>query len=101
MPGAGYMLRLSKIAQTPLSVALKVEGRIVEEWGSLLVAKILRYSRERERVVLDFSGVTFIDDPAAASLRALPRQSIEIVNCSAFIDALLKGEGHEPGNEPN
>lgn len=96
------MLRISKIADTPSSVTLKVEGRIVEEWGPFLVAKILKHSCERQKVLLDLSGVTFIDEPAATDLTALSGDNVEIINCSAFVGALLfKGGSNDSGNESN
>jgi len=55
------VLRITKVAESPSLVTMKLEGRITSDWVSLLEKECLRFLEERRRVVLDFSEVTFVD----------------------------------------
>jgi anti-anti-sigma regulatory factor len=50
----------------------------------------LHYRDEENKiVVLDFSGVTFIEMKGMRMLEGIKDERIRIVNCSPFIDSLL------------
>jgi hypothetical protein len=45
--------------------------------------------RKNKSVVLDFSGVTFIDKKDVRMMESIQDGRIEIINCSLLIDLLL------------
>ena len=86
------MLRITKVSENPSSVELKLEGRIVSEWVSVLEAEILEWAQKKRQVLLDFCAVTFVDDRGLQMLkRRLSGEAIRITNCAGFIEALLRG----------
>jgi len=52
-----------------------------------------------QQVLLDVSGVTFIDGRGVAMLKRMTSTKLQIINCAALLEDLLKGGG-EPWNEP-
>lgn len=87
------MLRITKMAENNSSVTLKPEGRIVSDWVPILEANISRYLQEKGRLLLDFSEVRFIDEQGVKMLKQVTVSGVEIINCPAFIEALVKGGG--------
>ena len=83
------MLRITPTAGDA-EPTLQLEGRLVEPWP----AELLRAWREAavggNRVVLDLSGVTFVDAAGLACLRDLRERGAVLRGCSAFINELLK-----------
>ncbi len=84
------MLRITKLAENPTTTTLKVEGRIVEEYVSVLEEEILRTVQKSQWVVLDFSEVKFVDDSGVRMLNKLTIENVKIINCSLLIRDLLK-----------
>jgi anti-anti-sigma regulatory factor len=84
------MLRITPTAGDA-EPTLQLEGRLVEPWP----AELLRAWREAavggNRVVLDLSGVTFVDAAGADCLRGLLAEGATVRGCSAFIAELLRG----------
>lgn len=85
------MLRISKASENPFSVELKLEGRIVSEWVSVLEAEILDWGQKKQQVLLDFCAVTFVDERGLRMLKRRLSGDIRITNCAGFIETLLKG----------
>ena len=85
------MLRISKVYENPSGVKLKLEGRIVSEWVSILEEKILECLKKNKKLLLDFSELRFVDEHGMEMLRRLPPEKIAITNCPRFIEELLKG----------
>lgn len=86
------MLRITKMAENNSSVTLKPEGRIVSDWVPILEANISRYLQEKGRLLLDFSEVRFIDEQGVKMLKKVTANGVEILNCPAFIEALIDGD---------
>ena len=86
------MLRISKVYENPSGVKLKLEGRIVSEWVSILEEKILECLKKNKKLLLDFSELRFVDKHGVEMLRRMPFEKIEIINCPGFIEELLKEE---------
>lgn len=86
------MLRITQIGESPSLATLKVEGRIVSNWVSVLEEESLRWLQEKQAVVLDFSNVSFIDRQGVEALRRLRAGAVRIINCSSLIEDLLNGE---------
>ena len=85
------MLRISKVYENPSGVNLKLEGRIVSEWVSILEEQILECLKKNQKVLLDFSELRFVDEHGMEMLKRMPTEKIEITNCPKFIEELLKG----------
>ena len=84
------MLYITQQAESDAGITLKVEGRIVAAWVSIL-KRVCLASLEDQSLVLDFSSVTFIDSPGVQMLRQLPPARASIINCPSLIENLLKG----------
>ncbi len=87
------MLRITKVAETPSQVTLKLEGRIVSDWVAVLERECLRFLQEKQKVLLDFSGVTFIDGRGVEMLKRITSENLKILNCSPLLADLLQGGG--------
>ena len=87
------MLRISHATSTAREAVLKIEGWINEADIALLETEITRVRSESSRLVLDLSGVRFIDRAALPHLRAWSKEHVILKNASPFIQALL--EGHD------
>lgn len=85
------MLRITKVSENPSSVELKLEGRIVSEWVSVLEAEILEWAQRKRKVLLDFCNVTFVDERGLGMLKRRSSGHVRITNCAGFIETLLKG----------
>jgi anti-anti-sigma regulatory factor len=70
--------------------ALRLEGRLVEPWVGELLGACSAAAAAGRRVVLDLSGVTFVDGAGAACLRGLLEQGVGVRGCSGFINELLR-----------
>jgi len=87
------MLRITSMRVNGSPVTLKLEGKIFAEWVDLLERECLSRVARQEQVILDMSGVTFLDNRGVELLRSLPARCISLVNCSDFVVELLdKGE---------
>ena len=87
------MLRITAIQVNGSSVTLKLEGKILAQWVPLLVRECEERLEKRERVVVDLSQVTFIDQSGIQMLQRASTLGVSIVNGSAFIAELLDEGG--------
>ena len=69
---------------------LRLEGRLVDPWVGELLSTCREAAGAGWRLVLDLSGVTFVDAAGVAYLRDLREQGAVLRGCSAFINELLK-----------
>ena len=83
------MLRISTAAVRPEEVTLRLEGRLGSYWIRVLEGECHQWIGEGKRVVLDFSGVTSIDERGARFARSLQKHEIKIINPSLLIKDLL------------
>ncbi len=90
--GISPLLRITQIGESPSLATLKVEGRVVSDWVSVLEGESLKLLREKGIVVLDFSNVSFVDRQGVEALRRLRAGHVRIINCSPLIEDLLNGE---------
>lgn len=87
------MLKITAIPEDNETVTLQLEGRIVREWVDEVRRECERSLAERSRVILDLSGVTFLDDQGIKLLKTLEGDCVRLSRCSTFLAALLKEEG--------
>ena len=90
---AEQMLRISRTQENGSGITLKLEGKISAEWAGLLQQECEVLIDQGKRVVLDFSGISYLDDQGVKIVRHLRAGKIRILNSSAFIDELLNGGG--------
>jgi anti-anti-sigma regulatory factor len=69
---------------------LRLEGRLVEPWVGELLSLCREAAGAGRRLVLDLSGVTFVDAAGLTCLRDLREQRAVLRGCSPFINELLK-----------
>jgi anti-anti-sigma regulatory factor len=87
------MIRLTVISQTKEEVVLKVEGWVSRGNGVLLEEEGVRLLEESERLVLDLSGVKFIDREGIALLQRWSGDRLELRGASLFVHSLLELHG--------
>ena len=83
------MLRLTRTTRLPQEVTLLLEGQIVAEWVELLEAECLTLLRTDQKVLLDLSGVSYLDRRAARLLRDLAARSVSLVNTPPLVAELV------------
>lgn len=85
------MLRITDMNGAGGGRTLKIEGRIdaaqIEEL-SRAVAAVLTAAP----LVLDMSGVTYVDRPGVDLLHVLRGRGVQLRNCSPFIETLISTE---------
>jgi anti-anti-sigma factor len=84
------MLRITETSKDENTVTLKLDGKMVGASVSDLEELCLHHRDEKGKtVVLDFSGVAFIDNYGLKVLKKIKDNRILIVNYSLFIETLL------------
>ena len=83
------MLRITRLAELPPQITLRVEGRIQGDAVGLLERECREQINGGRRVQLDFADVAAIDRHGIAMLRRLPSDQFEIVRAAPFLGALL------------
>ena len=85
------MFRTTEAFEDEKTVTLRLDGKLIDAWVSDLEKLCLHYKDEKNKtVVLDFSGVNFIDQKGVRLLENIKDEKIKIINCSLFIQALLR-----------
>jgi anti-anti-sigma regulatory factor len=84
------MLKITETSKDEKTVTLKLDGKMVGALVSDLEELCLHHRDEKGKtVVLDFSGVTFIDNKGLTMLRKIKDNRVIMVNYSLFIETLL------------
>lgn len=83
------MLRITRLAELPPQITLRVEGRLQGDAVGLLERECREQIDGGRRVQLDFADVAAIDRHGIAMLRGLPSDRFEIVHAAPFLGALL------------
>jgi len=87
------MLKINEITKSNDEVNLIIEGKIIADWVRELEKQCLIYTEQgNSDVVLDFTGVTYIDEEGLAMLRKYKRK-IRIINSQPYIGLCLKKRG--------
>lgn len=85
------MLRISTLTESCSTVTLKLEGRIVADWVSVLERECRRWVKERRKILLDLSEVRFVDGQGLEVLKRMQSENLEIINSPVLLRELLKG----------
>ena len=87
------MLKINEITKSNDEINLIIEGKIIADWVRELEKQCLIYIEQgNSDVVLDFTGVTYIDEQGLAMLRKHKRK-IRIINAQPYIGFCLKNRG--------
>jgi hypothetical protein len=84
------VLRITTVAQSPAHVTLKLEGRMVADWVSLVERECLRWLQDNHTVCLDVSAVTFIEARGVEMLKRRASAHLHLINASVLIQELLR-----------
>jgi anti-anti-sigma regulatory factor len=88
----GEMLKLTLVQEDEKAVTLKLEGRIIGQWVNELKKECERCMGRGNRLILDLSGVTFVDVQGIRMLRAVCGDQVKLIGCSLFLSGLLENE---------
>ncbi len=85
------MFRITEMFEDEETIKLKVDGKLVGTCISLLTEECVKYTKNEEKtVLLDVSGVSYIDTDGVKMLESIKDENLQIINCPMFIEALLK-----------
>ena len=84
------MIRLTIIDEGPSTVTIKIEGRIDAEGVTVLEEEVRKHLDHQRSINLDCTSVTFVDEVGKDVLQRLARDNLQILNCSDFIEELLR-----------
>ena len=84
------VLRISVVSQNGEEIVLKVEGWVSEENVGVLEEEGERWFRQVRRLVLDLSGVRFIEDAGIGLLQRWYGERLILRGPSPFLHALLE-----------
>ena len=84
------MFKITKTKEHDNSISLRMDGKLVEEWLSEFEKLYLKIkSEDYKRIIIDLSGVSFIDNNGIDFIEKIKDETIDIINCSPFIESLL------------
>ena len=84
------MLRITETSQDEKTITLRLDGKVVGTRVSELEKLCLHYRDEKNRaIILDFMGVSFIDNNGVEMLEKIKDERLQIINYSPFIRSLL------------
>jgi anti-anti-sigma regulatory factor len=86
------MLKISKRTGSGVPIVLQLEGQVVGPWVDELRRACAEAARSADgrRLILDLSGVSFLDADAIALFHQLVTDHVSIANYSVFVGAQLK-----------
>ena len=84
------MLKISRGDRDSIHTTLRLEGRVTQAELSELERTRKESQKEGRRLVLDLTGVSFVDREGVAALHRMRRDGIIITGCSPFVGELLK-----------
>ncbi len=81
---------ITRMFENESCVTLGVEGQLVADWGSVLQGECQTLLHQEWKVLLDFSGVTFIDSRGIEVLNGLRADGLKIVNIPPLIEDVIE-----------
>ena len=87
------MLKITLAAMDGMAVTLKLEGRIAGRWVDELRKECNLCLAKGRKLLLDLSGVSFVDDQGIRVLKTIVGRQVTPVECSLFLSELFKKKG--------
>jgi anti-anti-sigma regulatory factor len=88
------MLRITETSVNGKTISLRLDGTLnASSWPDLEEVCVRHRTNDGKILLLDLAGIVFMDDCGAESLARLRGEFVEIINCSPFIETLLKTVG--------
>ena len=85
------MLRITENFENGKTIRLRLDGTVdTASFTDLDVVCSRHKSGDGKVILLDLAGVVFMNDEAARKLAELLSERLRIINCSPFIETLLK-----------
>lgn len=85
------MLRITEHVENGKTVRLRLDGTVsLQSFNELTDACNRHLEESTMMIILDMSGVDFMNDEAARRLARLQSESLRVINCSPFIATLLE-----------
>ena len=84
------MLKITIVQESRRDVLIKLEGKITDQWATLLDGECRSYFRQEKSVHLDCSHVDFIDAKGIDVLNSLPQTRVNLMSAPSFITELLQ-----------
>lgn len=88
-------MRINTKKEGQKTKVLYLEGKLCQGWMRELEMEINKGVKEGEKVILDFSKVSYIDELAAEMLAQFPLKKVEKRKGSLFIRTMLRMEDGE------
>ena len=79
------MLRISVKESNAEVVTLRLEGKVAEDSVELLASSCAEVLTGPRQLILDFSGVSFVDKRGIELIHKLASSRAAVVNCSGFV----------------
>ncbi|MEW6734606.1 MAG: STAS domain-containing protein [Acidobacteriota bacterium] len=83
------MLRITETTSDEETITLLLEGRIIDQWIDEICNQCRANLSQQRKVILDFSGVRFVDERGIEALKELINDRIQLIGCSLFLSQLL------------
>lgn len=87
------VLRITQHEGSDSGSVLRLEGRVVAEWASLLESECTELLRSHDEVSLDLADVSFIDRYGVEVFQRLSQAGAEILCTSGPVASVLEGAG--------
>ena len=85
------MLRITQSSPDEETVSLRLDGTLTPTACGELEALCSRYQESDGKIIhLDMAGVVFMNEEVAKRLMELRSEGLSIINCSPFIEMLLR-----------
>ncbi len=84
------MLKITTIQESRRDVLIKLEGKITDQWATLLDGECRSYLRKEKAVHLDCSRVDFIDARGIEVLNSFPLSQVTLMSAPVFVTELLR-----------
>ena len=89
-PASG-MMRITRVPGTDGVARLSIEGRLAGVEVTELTTSCEAYLGSRHPLLLDLSGVTFVDAHGLGQLHAVAQRGAVLTGCSPFLREMLGG----------
>jgi anti-anti-sigma regulatory factor len=85
------MLRITENSENCRTIRVRLDGTIDRTtYPELDEVRCQHLGDDETVVLLDMAGVTYMTDEVAHKLASMRSERLQIINCSPFIEALLK-----------